>query len=116
MPADQTGPLALSPFTQGFLTPLAIVGGLALLMGLVWLALVLLPEGVWWTVKRLPLGDPDAIDRAACVVGASRRAYVLRIPLGVRIVVSLGGTGRDQMDLLNDLHEARQARNGIDHG
>lgn len=106
--------LALSPFTQGVLTPLAIVGGVALVIGLIWLASVLLPEGVWWTVKRLPLGNQDGIDRAASVVGASRRAYVLRIPFGVRVIVSLGGTSRDQAALLDDLYEARALRRGGD--
>jgi hypothetical protein len=88
----------------------AVAGALALLAAALWLCSLLLPELVWATVKRLPLGDPFDIDRAAAVVAMSRRAWTLRIPLGVRIIVSLGGERTGQAHLLDDLYEARRLR------
>jgi Na+/serine symporter len=98
----------MSEYWQGVITPFAVIGALLAGGALVWLVVVMLPEGVWWTVKRLPLADQWARDRAAAVVAASRRAYILRIPLGVRLIVSLGGD-RDKFDeVLQQLHRGRQ--------
>lgn len=95
-------------FWLGVITPFAIIGAVLVAGALAWLALNLIPEGIWWTVKRLPLHDQYTRDRAAAVVGASRRAYILRIPLGVRLIVSLG-VGRDeQEEVLSVLRRGRR--------
>ncbi|MEU3452305.1 hypothetical protein ABZ671_01655 [Micromonospora sp. NPDC006766] len=99
----------MSDFWLGVLSVFAAVGGLGVLLGLGWLVVVFLPEGVWWTVKRLPLHDQFRRDRAAAVCASARRAYTLRIPFGVRLVLTFGehrdradevmallGRGRDQ--------------------
>lgn len=90
----------MTTYWAGFVTPFAALGGVAVVVGLVWLGSGLLAEAVWWTVKRFPLHDQHARDRAASVVAAGRRAYVLRIPHGVRVIVSLGGTRDDQLRTL----------------
>lgn len=97
----------MSEFWQGVLSVFAVVGGLVVALGLVWLIVVLVPEGVWWTVKRLPLHDQFTRDRAAAVIGSARRAYTLRIPFGVRVTATFG-EDRDVMDdVLTALHRGR---------
>lgn len=98
----------MTDFQQGMLATLGIIGGIVVTGGLIWLALVMIPEGIWWTVKRLPLASEYQRDRAAAVVASSRRAYVLRIPFGVRLVVSLGGGLGDQGAWLAALGRARR--------
>jgi hypothetical protein len=88
----------------------AVAGAVAVLLLVVMLANVILPGLIWATVKRLHLSNPDGVDRAAATIASSRKAWMLRIPYGVRFVVSLGGKGREQMDILNDLAAARRAR------
>jgi hypothetical protein len=85
-------------FWTGFGAAFAVVGAVAACIGLVWLTLILLPEVTWWTVKRLPLMSPIRRDVSAGVVGGARRAYCLRIPFGVRIIVALGGTRDEHED------------------
>lgn len=99
---------ALTPYQEGLLTPFAVIGALLAAGALIWLALVMLPEGVWWTVKRIPLHDQQLRDRAAAVVAAARRAYVLRIPYGLRILVTFGGDRDTQDEVLHALHLGRR--------
>lgn len=94
-------------FWLGVAAPFAVIGGLLVAGGLVWLALVFVPEGVWWTVKRLPLHDQYTRDRAAALVSSARRAYTLRIPLGVRVTLTLGGDREGMQATLSALHAAR---------
>ena len=105
----------MSDFWLGVLSVFATVGGLLALGGLVWLGLVFMPEGVWWTVKRLPLHDDFRRDRAAALVSTARRAYTLRIPLGVRVTLTLGENREGVDELLPALRQARQAarREGV---
>jgi hypothetical protein len=84
--------IALSPYAQGVLTPFAVIGALLVVAGLVWLAMVAWPEIVWWTVKRLSLTPDYRRDNSAAVVGGARKAWCLRIPYGIRVIVALGGT------------------------
>lgn len=102
--------VTMSDHVEGALIPLAILGGIAALIMLLWLGSNFLPEVVWATVKRLPLHNPDRIDRAAAVIAAANRSYILRIPFGVRLVLSLGGALADQDRLLEDLRAARRIR------
>ena len=89
----------------------SIAGALALLAGALWLASLLLPEVLWATVKRLPYGNEDAIDRTACTIAMSRKAWCLRIPRsGIRLVLSVGGDLERQTHLMDDLHTARRLR------
>jgi len=80
----------MSDFWIGVLSTLAAIAGVALAVGAVWLVLILYPEVQWATVKRLPLQSVDARNRAAATVGSARRAITLRIPVGVRLTLTLG--------------------------
>lgn len=101
--------LALSPYVQGVLTPLAVVGALLVASGLIWLGIVAWPAIVWWTVKRLALSPEYRRDNSAAVVGGARKAWCLRIPYGVRIIVALGGT-RQEHEAYAELIQAGRAR------
>lgn len=80
----------MSDFWLGVLATLATIAGIALVIGAVWLVLILYPEIQWATVKRLPMQDVDARNRAAATIGSARRAITLRIPVGIRLTLSLG--------------------------
>lgn len=95
----------MSDFWLGVVSVFAAVGGLLALLALVWLVLV--PEGVWWTVKRLPLHDEFRRDRVAALVSSARRAYTLRIPFGVRLTLTLGGNREGMETMLSALHDGR---------
>ncbi|MFC0504136.1 hypothetical protein [Micromonospora costi] len=99
----------MSDFWLGVLAAFGVVGGLVVALGLVWLVVVMLPEGVWWTVKRLPLHDEFTRDRTAALVASARRAYTLRIPQGVRLTLTLGENREGMLDLLDDLGRSRRA-------
>lgn len=96
---------ALSPYVQGVVTPFAVIGALLAAAGLLWLAVAAWPAIVWWTVKRLALAPDYRRDNSAAVVGGARKAWCLRVPYGVRIIVALGGT-REEHEAYADLVKA----------
>lgn len=96
---------ALSPYAQGVITPFAVVGALLVIAGFIWALAAAWPSIVWWTVKRLALAPDYRRDVSAAVVGGARKAWCLRIPYGVRIIVALGGT-RDEHLAYADLIQA----------
>ena len=80
-------------FWFGFGMAFAAIGAVVVTAFLVWAAIAVgFPKGIWWTIKRLPVQDKLSRAKAAGLVGGARRAYVLRIPYGLRIIVALGGT------------------------
>lgn len=85
-------------FWEGFGAAFAAVGALVAVIGLIWLVVILAPSVQWWTVKRLPLQSKFNRANAAGVVAGARRAYVLRIPYGVRLIVAIGGTYDEMAD------------------
>lgn len=97
----------MSDFWLGVVSVFAAVGGLLALLGLAWLVVFLVPEGVWWTVKRLPLHDEFTRDRVAALVSSARRAYTLRIPIGVRVTATLGESREGMETMLSALHRGR---------
>ena len=105
--------VAFSPYVQGALTPFAVAGLILALWGIVLLANTILPEIVWWTVKRLRLHPELMRDVSAAVVGGARKAWCLRIPMGVRIIVALGGT-REEHQAYADLIQAGRKQAGSD--
>lgn len=84
--------MKLSEYWQGFVGAFAMVGALLAVLGLIWLVVAAWPAIVWWTVKRLALAPEYRRDNSAAVVGGARKAWCLRVPYGVRIIVALGGT------------------------
>lgn len=100
--------LALSPYTQGIITPFAIIGAGLVAAGLVWLVMVFFPGILWWTVKRLALSPDYRRDNSAAVVGGARKAWCLRIPTGVRIIVALGGTREEHEAYAELIHAGRR--------
>lgn len=86
------GVVKLSEYWQGFVGAFAMVAALGAVLALIWLVVNAWPAIVWWTVKRLPLAPAYRRDNSAAVVGGARKAWCLRIPYGVRIIVALGGT------------------------
>ncbi|MFY1595586.1 hypothetical protein [Micromonospora sp. WMMD737] len=97
-------------FWMGVAAPFLVVGGLIVVGGLLWLALITIPEGIWWTVKRLRLHEAFKRDQAAALVSSARRAYTLRIPMGVRITLTLGENREGSAEMLDALREARRSR------
>ncbi|MEU8158155.1 hypothetical protein AB0B94_31255 [Micromonospora sp. NPDC048986] len=87
----------------------AAIGALVIVGGLIWLVVIMVPEGIWWTVKRLPLGDDWSRELAAALIGSARRAYTLRIPFGVRLTLTLGESGEGKDQVLRQLHLGRKA-------
>lgn len=84
-------------FWTGFGAAFALIAAIGLAAALIWaLIAVGFPSGIWWTVSHLPLQDKLSRAKAAGLVGGARRAYILRIPYGVRVVLALGGTYDDQ--------------------
>ncbi len=79
-------------FWNGFGAAFAAIGAVVVLLGLIWLVLTFAPDIVWLTVKRLALAPEYRRDNSAAVVGGARKAWCLRIPMGVRLIVALGGT------------------------
>lgn len=87
-------------FWTGYGAAFATIGGIVVAAALIWaLIAVGVPNGIWWTVKRLPVQDKLTRAKAAGIVAGGRRAYVLRIPYGVRLIVALGGTYDEQYDV-----------------
>lgn len=99
----------MSEFWLGVLATFAAVGGLVVLLGLGWLVVVFWPEGVWWTVRRLPLHDEFRRDRVAAMVASARRAYTLRMPKGVRLTLTLGENREGTEELLEGLRRSRRS-------
>jgi len=102
--------LALSDHVEGALIPLAVLGIPTIVVILMWVWSTFGHEIIWAKVRRLNLGNPDSIARNAAIVGASRRAYEMRIVKGVRITLALGGQYEDQLQLYHDLVKAQELR------
>lgn len=87
----------------------ATIGALVIVGGLIWLVVIMVPEGIWWTVKRLPLGNHGSRELAAALVASARRAYTLRIPFGVRLTLTLGESHEGKARVLAQLDAGRKA-------
>lgn len=98
----------MSDFWIGVVTPFAVIGGMVAASGLIWLVVIMWPEGVWWTVKRLPLGDRHDREHVASVVAAARRVYTLRIANGLRLTLSLGESRETRDELIEQLRRGRE--------
>lgn len=102
--------LAMSDHVEGALVVLAVLAVPTIVIIWMWVWSTFGTEIIWAKIRRMNLGDPDSIARNAAIVGAARRAYLIRIPTGVRIVVSLGGRYEDQLELYHDLVKAQELR------